>query len=443
MSTLSQAVVDGASPDVLADLPLPVSFPAHCLRKSEEGIFGELPKEERDVRRSLHLEQVGLPDLAPDEVVIAVMAAGLNYNTVWSAMYLPVPTFRFLESYRREGRFGARHDRDLHTLGSDASGVIVRKGEGVRHFDVGDAVVIGTVVTDDQDPAAYDDGMLPAAQRAWGFETNFGSLAHYAIVKAHQLLPKPAHLTWEEAAVTTLCHMTAYRMLISPRGANVRLGQLVFIWGATGGLGAYGVQLAKAAGCRVVGVVGGAEKAELARRLGCDLVIDRHEARGELVNGFMDVAGWRWLGKRVRAHFGEDPHCVFEHVGRSTFAASVYLVRRGGTVVTCGSSEGYEHEFDNRHLWMKVKRIVGSHGANYHETWESNELIAKGVVQPTLSKVYPFESAAEGIHAMHQNEHVGKLGVLCLAPEEGLGVTDPELRERLGAGATGLFREHA
>ncbi|MHC4376934.1 MAG: crotonyl-CoA carboxylase/reductase [Planctomycetota bacterium] len=430
---MTAAVLAGADAAELARCPAPTSTLGLCLRKSEETQFDGVPESEIDVRQSLHLDEVPLPELAPDEALVAVMAGALNYNTVWSAMFRPVSTFRFLERFGRMSAADKRHDLDRHILGSDASGVVVRVGEGVRHFGIGDPVVIGTLATDEQDPIAQADGMLPAAQRAWGFETNYGGLAHYTVVKATQLLPKAAHLTWEEAASTTLCLMTAYRMLIGDNGARAKLGELVLIWGAAGGLGAYGVQLAKAAGCRVAGVVGGPKKAALARDLGCDLVIDRSEATDECPNGFTDPVGWKWLGSRIRGHFGEDVHHVFEHVGRETFGASVYLARRGGTIVTCGSSTGYRHEFDNRHLWMKLKRIIGSHGGHYHEEWQANELVRRGVIRPTLSGMYDLDTAAEGVRLMHSNEHLGKLGVRCLAPEDGQGVTDPAKRAEIGA----------
>ena len=432
---MTEAVLGGATPEELERCPAPTTTRGLCVRKSEEKIFEGLAPSEIDVRKSLHFDEVPLPELAPDEVLVAVMASALNYNTVWTSMFLPVSTFRFLERFGRQGPEGARHDLDRHVLGSDAAGVIVRRGPGVRHYGVGDHVVITTLYSDDQEPIAQWDGMLVSDQRAWGFETNFGGLAHYTVVKANQLLPKPGYLTWEEAASTTLCLMTAYRMLISSNGACVKVGDIVLVWGAVGGLGAFGVQLARAAGCRVAGVVGDSHKAELARSLGCDHVIDRNEL-GDLTT----PKGWRALGQALRDAFGEDPHHVFEHVGRATFGASVYVARRGGTVVTCGSSAGYQHEFDNRHLWMKLKRIIGSHGANYQEAWEAHQLLSRGTILPTMSEVVRLENATDAVRRMHRNEHVGKVSVLSLAPEEGLGVSDPQLRDRVPDERLHLFR---
>lgn len=292
--------------------------------------------------------------------------------------------------------------------------------------------MVATAYVDDQEPATHADGMLGADQRAWGFETNFGGLAHYAIARASQLLPKPTHLTWEEAACNPLCGGTAYRMLVSDRGASMKQGDIVLIWGASGGLGSYAIQLVRNGGGIPVGVVSSDRKAEMARRLGCDLVIDRRELGPETPASADDQAWGRVLGKKIRKEYGEDPHIVFEHVGQATFGTSVFVVRRGGVVVTCGSSTGYHHTFDNRYLWMRLKRVIGSHGANLQEQWELNRLIQQGRIMPTLSSVYPLGELGEAARLLQVNDHVGKIGVLSLAPETG-GVTDPELRSRIGA----------
>ncbi|MEV0593093.1 crotonyl-CoA carboxylase/reductase [Nonomuraea cavernae] len=431
--TLAQAVVAGAEPDELARLEVPSTYNAAHLRKDEVGMFDDInDKDDKDVRRSMHVGQVPMPELAPDEVLVAVMASAINYNTVWSAMFEPIPTFAFLERF---GRTDPRHDLPTHVLGSDASGVVVRVGAAVRHWRIGDRVVTSPAYIDGEDPIVQHDGMLAADLRAWGFETNFGGLAEFAVVKATQLLPKPRHLSWEEAACNLLCASTAYRMLVGERGARMKQGDVVLLWGAAGGLGGYGVQLVRNGGGIPVGIVGSPEKAELLGRMGCAHVIDRSQ-----FDDLSDEKGWRRLGAEVRRLVGEDPAIVFEHTGRETFGASVYVARRGGSVVTCGSSSGYAHTYDNRHLWMKLKRVIGSHGANYQECHEVNRLISLGMVHPTLSAVYPLTGAAEATRAVQVNQHVGKVGVLALAPEPDLGIEDHALRERVGEDRLRLFR---
>lgn len=433
MDALAGAALHGADADELLRQPVPAEYLAAHTRIEDVGMFDGV--DDKDVRKSLRVGAVPMPELAPDEVLIAVMASSVNYNTVWSGTFEPVPTFTFLKHYGKRGQWERRHDQPYHVLGSDAAGVVVRVGVGVRRWRVGDHVLSSPIMVDDQEPITHADGMLGEGQKAWGYETNFGGLAHYAVVRASQLIPKPAHLTWEEAASTPACAGTAYRMLISDRGARMKLGDVVLIWGAAGGLGVYAVQLVKQAGGIPVGVVGSEEKAERLRALGCDVVINR----SELGIGGDDgddpdkvIAAGKRLGAVIRRETGEDPHIVFEYVGRMTFGISMFVVRRGGVVVTCGSSTGYQHRYDNRYLWMKLKRVVGSHAANLAEQWESNRLVDMGRIMPALSAVYSLEDIGEAGRLVQTNQHIGKVGVLCIAPEEGLGVTDPEKRARIG-----------
>ncbi len=441
VSALTEAVFQGAAPEEIERIPLPAEYTAAYVREEDEGIFAGLT--DKDVRKSLHLGPVPMPDLAPDEVVVAVMASSINYNTVWSAMFEPVPTFRFLRQFARQGGWATRHDRPYQVVGSDGAGVVVRVGSGVRHWRAGDHVVVSPAHVDDQEAATHADGMMGDEQRAWGFETNFGGLAEYAVVRATQLIPKPAHLTWEEAACSPLCAGTAYRMLVGERGARMKQGDVVLVWGAAGGLGGYAVQFVRNGGGIPVGIVGSERKAAALRALGCEVVINRAEfglTDGAAAGSGPSMESARALGRIIRERAGRDPDIVFEHTGRATFGTSVFVVRRGGTVVTCGSSTGYEHTFDNRYLWMRLKRVIGSHVANLQEQWDANRLIELGYVVPTLSALYPLADVAEAARVVQTNRHIGKIGVLCMAPEPGLGVTAPGTRARIGEDRLGPLR---
>ncbi|HEX4727457.1 MAG TPA: zinc-binding dehydrogenase, partial [Jatrophihabitans sp.] len=155
-----------------------------------------------------------------------------------------------------------------------------------------------------------------------------------------------------------------------------------------------------------------------------------------------DPSEWRRFGARIRELTGgDDPDIVLEHPGRETFGASVFVARRGGTIVTCASTSGFLHEYDNRYLWMHLKRIIGSHFANYRESWEANRLIDRGAIHPTLSRVYPLAETGQATYDVHRNLHQGKVGVLCLAEAEGGGVTDPQTRQRHLEGIN-RFRDH-
>jgi crotonyl-CoA reductase len=433
-----EAAIAGASAEEILAAEVPSTYKAAYVDKADAARLWDKP--DKDVRETLKVGEVPMPELAPDEALVAVMASAMNYNTVWSARFEPIPSFVFLNHLAKSGGWAERHDRDQHVLGSDAAGVVVRTGEGVRRWSVGDPVVIWPGTAEADETLAFQDLVESKRTKAWGFETNFGGLAHFAIVKSSQLMPKPRHLTWEEAACNTLCAMTAYRMLVGENGAQMKQGDIVFVWGAAGGLGSYAIQLIRNGGGVAVGVVNSDAKAKLLEELGCQVIIRRD--RDGLDGLGVDELG-KGMGAVVRRELGEDPHIVFEHVGAATFPASVYMVRPGGTVVTCGSSTGYEHSFDNRHLWMRVKRILGSHGATLQEALECNRLIDMGQLQPALTSVYTLDEAPAAAHSLQANTHVGKVGVLCLAPEEGLGVEDPERRAAIGAAKIEMFRRFA
>ena len=445
MQEILNAIQAGASGDEIAALAIPESYRAAYVSRSETGMWEGVESADKDPRRSLHVGEVATPELAPDEVYVAVMASAINFNTVWSSIFEPLPTFGFLDRLGRESVWGARHARDEHIVGSDAAGVVVRVGSAVRNWKPGDKVTVHCNHIDDQDPSAHDDSMLAANQRIWGFETNFGGLADLALVKANQLMPKPAHLSWEEAACNALCNSTSYRMIVSPHAGDLRQGEAVLIWGATGGIGGYAVQYVLNGGGIPVGVVSSPERAQLLGDMGCEHVIDRREAgyRFWKDEHTQDESEWRRLGKDIRGLIGRDVDTVFEHPGRQTFGASVFAAARGGKIVTCAATSGYMIEYDNRHLWMKLKRIVSSHFANYKEAWAANQLVREGRIQPLLSRVFPLEQTGDAALAVHRNEIEGKAGVLCLAPEEGLGIDDPEFREKVGEDRITLFRRTA
>jgi len=434
MQHILDAIESGASADDFAALPVPESYRAAHVRKDDQEMWVGVPSRDKDPRKSLHIGDVPTPELAPDEAYVAVMASSINFNTVWTSIFEPVSTFGPIARLARESEWAKRHDQPYQVVGSDASGVVLRVGSAVRNWKPGDRVTVHCNHVDDQDPSAHDDSMLANNQRIWGYETNFGGLADLAVVKANQLMPKPEHLTWEEAAVNALCNSTSYRMLVSHNGAQMKQGDVVLIWGATGGIGAYATQYVLNGGGIPVCVVSSAEKGEILRNMGVEHIIDRAAAGYRFLDddGNHDEGEWRRLGKDIRSLCGEDPDIVFEHPGRSTFAASMYVAKRGGTVVTCAATSGFMMEFDNRHFWMRLKRLIGSHFANYKEAYEANRLISKGMIQPVLSQVFPLEHTGEAAYQVHHNMHEGKIGVLALAPTEGLGVTDHELRDKVG-----------
>ncbi|HET8664412.1 MAG TPA: crotonyl-CoA carboxylase/reductase [Nocardioides sp.] len=434
MQQILDAILSGtATAEDYAALALPETYRAATVHRDEVGMFEGMDSKEKDPRKSLHVDDVPVPELGPGEALVAVMASAINYNTVWTSIFEPVPTFSFLERYGRVSPLAKRHDLPYHVVGSDLAGVVLRTGVGVHAWKPGDEVVAHCLSVELEGPDGHNDTMMDPEQRIWGFETNFGGLAEIALVKSNQLMPKPAHLTWEEAASPGLVNSTAYRQLVSRNGAGMKQGDNVLIWGASGGLGGFATQYALNGGAIPVCVVSSEEKADICRRMGAELIINRAERQYRFWKDerTADPKEWRRLGADIRdLTGGEDVDIVFEHPGRETFGASVYAARKGGTIVTCASTSGYLHEYDNRYLWMNLKRIIGSHFANYRESWEANRLIAKGMIHPTLSRTYQLTEVGQAAFDVHHNLHQGKVGVLCLAPDEGLGVHDEEKRAR-------------
>jgi crotonyl-CoA reductase len=336
-----------------------------------------------------------------------------------------------LERFGKESDLAKRHDLDHHIVGSDASGIVLRVGPGVTRWKPGDQVTVHCNYVDMEAPGGHDDSMMDPSQRIWGFETNFGGMSEICMVKANQLMPKPKHLTWEEAACLGLVSSTSYRMLVSPNSANMKQGDVVLIWGASGGLGGFACQYVLNGGGIPVAVVSSPEKAEVLHGIGVEHVIDRKAEGYKFWDGDEpDTKELRRFGKKIRELVGEDPDIVFEHPGRQTFAASIFVAKKGGKIVTCASTSGFLHEFDNRYLWMFAKSIVGSHLANYSEAWRANELVRQARTHPILSKTYPLAEAGRAADDVADNVHLGKVGVLCMAPETGMGVVDHALREQ-------------
>jgi crotonyl-CoA carboxylase/reductase len=391
--------------------------------------LGELPekmlawviREEREgePKDAFQIEEIEVPEPGAFEVIVRVMAAGVNYNNVWAALGKPVSVMRY----------GDHPQYGHHIGGSDASGIVWKVGPGVTRWKPGDEVVIHCNQASYEDPEVHGlDPLAAPSQRIWGYETTWGSFAQFTKVQAQQLLPKPKSLTWEEAASYGLVYFTAYRMLITR--CNLQAGQRVLIWGAAGGLGVFAVQLCKIAGAHCVGVVSSKEKGELVKELGAVDYIDRREFEGMMRKGGETpeeekkrFEASRAFAKRVREILGDAPDIVFEHVGKATFPTSVYTVKPFGKVVICAATTGYNLDFDVRYLWMKQKEIIGSHFANAYECMKANELIESGQIRPVLWKTLPFEGVAEAHQLMMENKHLGKIAILVGAERTGLGKT--------------------
>ncbi|HEY8211487.1 MAG TPA: crotonyl-CoA carboxylase/reductase [Myxococcaceae bacterium] len=361
------------------------------------------PEREGEPETAMRLEEVPLPPCGPNDVLVLVMAAGVNFNGVWAARGKPVSVFKM-------------HQDPFHVAGSDASGIVWKVGSSVRRWKVGDEVVVHCNQSCGECPECNGlDPMACSEQKIWGYETNWGSFAQFTRVQSQQLLPKPEHLTWQEAASYGLTYFTAYRMLVHQ--AKVSAGDWVLVWGAAGGLGIFAVQLCKVLGAHAVGVVSSEEKGELVMRLGAAGVLNRKAfpmlsyAPAETPEREKErLAETRQFGRAIRKiSGGKDVDVVFEHVGQQTFPASVLLAKRFGKIVICGATSGYKLDFDVRHLWMRQKQILGSHFCNAFQAQRANQLVLDGAIQPVVDQVFELADTPMAHALMAANRHAGKM----------------------------------
>jgi crotonyl-CoA carboxylase/reductase len=388
---------------------LPETMAAWVIRQEREG-------EPKD---AFQLEQIEVPEPGAFEVIVRVMAAGVNFNNVWAALGKPVSVFGY----------GDHPEYGHHIGGSDASGIVWKVGEGVTRWKPGDEVVVHGNQASYEDIEVHGlDPMAAPSQVAWGYETTWGSLAQFAKVQAQQLLPRPQNLSWAETSSYGVGFFSAYRMLIDQ--CKLQPGHNVLIWGAAGGLGVFAVQLCKTAGANAVGVVSSEEKGELVKELGAVDYINRAEF-GEMMRTPENLAdkaadkerfkASRGFAKRVKEILGDAPDIVFEHVGQATFPTSVFVVKPFGKVVICGATSGYRLDFDARYLWMRQKQIIGSHFANAYECMRANQLMAEGKVRPVLWRTMGFEGVPQAHQLMYENKHLGKISILVGAESEDEG----------------------
>jgi crotonyl-CoA carboxylase/reductase len=387
---------------------VPQKMHAWCIRREREG----------EPEQAMQVEVVDVPSLDSHDVLVMVMAAGVNYNGVWASLGKPVSVFDV-------------HRAPFHIAGSDASGIVWAIGDKVRRFAVGDEVVVHCNQDDgDDEECNGGDPMFSTSQRIWGYETPDGSFAQFCRVQDRQLMRRPRHLTWEESACYTLTLATAYRMLFGHRPHILRPGHNVLVWGASGGLGSMAVQLCATAGANAIGVISDDGKRDFVMSLGAKGTINRSEFKcwGRLpevgspaFGEFMKEA--RRFGKAIWdiTGKGNDVDFVFEHPGEATFPVSCFVVKRGGMVVFCAGTSGYNITFDARFVWMRQKRIQGSHFANLLQASQANQLVIERRIDPCMSEVFSWNDIPAAHTKMMRNQHKpGNMAVLVQAARPGL-----------------------
>ncbi|MFD1195602.1 crotonyl-CoA carboxylase/reductase [Seohaeicola saemankumensis] len=375
--------------------------------------------------KSFQVEVVDTWEIDSNEVLVLVMAAGVNYNGVWAGLGTPISPF--------DG-----HKQPYHIAGSDASGIVWKVGSAVKTWKVGDEVVVHCNQDDGNDEECNGgDPMMSPTQRIWGYETPDGAFSQFTRVQAQQLMPRPKHLTWEESACYTLTLATAYRMLFGHAPHELKPGQNVLVWGASGGLGSYAIQLANTAGANAIGVISEEDKRDFVMAMGAKGVINRKDFNcwGQMptvntpeYNEWLKEA--RKFGKAIWDITGKGVNVdmVFEHPGEATFPVSTLICKKGGMVVICAGTTGFNCTFDVRYMWMHQKRLQGSHFAHLKQASAANKLMIERRLDPCMSEVFPWAEIPQAHTKMLRNQHKpGNMAVLVQAPRTGLRTVEDVL----------------
>ncbi len=334
--------------------------------------------EEHGGLEVLQYKDIAEPQVGPNDVLFKVKASSCNYNDIWARRGLP----------------GMKFDLP-HISGSDAAGEVVDVGSEVADFKPGDEVMVypGVSCRTCEFCASGRDTFC-RQYKIWGFQTGplDGGHAEFAKLPAFNILPKPKDLSWEEAASLPLVLLTSWHMLMVR--AHVQTGDFVLVWGAAGGLGTMAVQICRTVGAHAIAVASSDEKLELCRKLGAEHLINRKT---------QDVAQ---EVRQITGRRGVD--IVFEHVGEATWPTSVASMKRGGTLVTCGATTGFDAVTDLRFLWNKQMNFLGSHMGNKTDQLEGMRWVESGDIRPVVSQAFPLREAAQAQTLMEEGEVMGK-----------------------------------
>ena len=324
-------------------------------------------------------DDLPIPEISPNDVLVRIKAAAMNYNDLWARKGLPGMDFIL-----------------PHISGTDGAGVVEAVGSQVTHVAVGDEVMIN---------GAFSCGHCTECNRGipmfcekfeiWGFQTgpNDGSEAEYGRVPARNVVPKPKNLSWEGAAAIGSVLVTVWRMLVVR--AEMQPGDYVLVWGASGGLGSTAIQLCKAFGAKAIAIAGSDEKCQFATELGADFAINRNRQR---INREV---------QKITNRRGVD--IVLEHSGAETWETSTYCLKWGGTIVTCGATTGFNAPLDIRFLWNKQQNYLGSHMGSTAELVDALRFVENGHIKPVIMEVLPLEDIARGHEILESGDVKGKI----------------------------------
>lgn len=368
-------------------------------------------------------EIVDTPELKDDEVLAAVVAAGVNYNGIWAAKGSPKNVIE------ANGSYGDPKEA-FHICGSEASGIVYAVGKNVRNVRVGDEVILSASRYSRDCPYVLSGGEpeLSPTFHIWGYESNWGAFAQFCKVYDYQCTPRPEFLSWEECASCTATGATVNRMLHHWDGNRIKPGDVVLVWGGSGGIGAAAIQQVKAYGGTAIAVVSDDKRGEFCKSIGAKGYINRENYDHWCDISALDEKGYKkWIvgASRFRNEIysivGErrNPDIVIEHPGAATLSTSLFVCTNGGMVVLCGATTGFIASVDLRHLWLYQKRIQGSHAGSPEDLEEYMRLCEEKGIRPAISRVFPWEELpAAHVEMSRGNDLFGKYAVRIVPDSE-------------------------
>src|SRR5580704_14520226 len=311
-----------------------------------------------------------VPRADDGHVVIRVRASAFNYHDVFTVRGMP----------------GIKVPMPV-VIGLDMAGEIVEVGAGVTGWKPGDRVLVN--------PLNKKKGLMG--------EMLDGGMAQYCRVAADQLIAMPAKVSFEDAAALPVAYGTAHRMLITHQ--TVKAGERVLILGASGGVGTGCVILAKMLGAEVIACAGSAAKLQRLKQLGADEAINYDE---------VDFSKWaiERYGKPQRRSYEGGVDVVINFTGGDTWQPSLRCLKRGGKLLVCGATAGYDPKEDLRYVWTFELKIIGSNSYYDDDLQALMRMIEAGRIRPVIDKVLPLDQAAEGLRLIRDREVIGKVVVV-------------------------------
>lgn len=310
------------------------------------------------------------PAVTADHVVIRVKATSFNYHDIFTVRGMP----------------GIKVPLPM-IIGLDMAGEIIAVGSGVSGWQPGDRVLVN--------PLNKNKGLMG--------EMMHGGLAERCLVAAHQLIRMPDKVTFEQAASLPVAYGTAHRMLITHK--TVEPGEKVLVLGASGGVGTGCVILAKLLGAEVIACAGSADKARRLHELGADHVINYQE---------VDFSKWaiEKFGKPQRRSYDGGVDVVVNFTGGDTWLPSLKCVKRGGKILVCGATAGFDPKEDLRYIWSFELKVIGSNSFYDENLKALMDLIQQNKIKPVIDAVLPLEKAAQGLKLIESRVVFGKV-VIC------------------------------